>query len=166
MLRDWLAVGVIADTHGKLSEGVFEALSGVSYILHAGDIGRLEVIRALEDIAPVYTVAGNADHRGLGRLFPPAQELTFLGHKILLIHDLGPTPELAYPHIMKKVAKDRIDIVVYGHSHRPINEIKDGILFFNPGSASTPRFGFLPSVGILTLSKGEAFGEIFYMDHQ
>lgn len=166
MIRDWLAVGVIADTHGKLSEIVFEALSGVSYILHAGDIGRLEVIRALEDIAPVYAVSGNEDHRGLGRLFPPSQELTFLGHRILLVHDLGPMPELAHAHIMEKVARDHVDIIVFGHSHLPTNEVLGKVLFFNPGSSSSPRFGLSPSVGILTLAKGEAFGEIIYMNNQ
>lgn len=166
MIRDWLAVGVIADTHGKLSEKVFESLSGVSYILHAGDIGRLEVIRALEDIAPVYAVAGNEDHRGLGRLFPSERELTFLGHKLLLVHNLGPMPELAHPHIMEKVARDHIDIIVFGHSHLPTNEIQGEVLYFNPGSSSVPRFGLSPSVGILTLAKGEAFGEIIYMNGQ
>ncbi len=64
MVRDWLAVGVIADTHGKLPGQVFEALAGVSYILQAGDIGRLDIIRALEDTAPVHAVEGNIDPRG------------------------------------------------------------------------------------------------------
>lgn len=165
MIRDWLAVGVIADTHGKLSEAVFEALAGVSYILHAGDIGRLEVIRALEDIAPVYAVAGNEDHRGLSRLFPPAQELTFLRHRLLLVHDLGPMPELAHAHIMEKAVKDHVDIIVFGHSHLPTNELLGKVLFFNPGSSSIPRFGLPPSVGILTLAKGEVFGEIIYLNN-
>jgi hypothetical protein len=165
MVRDWLAVGVIADTHGKLPEKVLEALAGVSYILHAGDIGRPQVIRALEDVAPVYAVNGNEDNHKRGGLFPPLREITFLGHKILLVHDLGPTPELAHPAIMEKAARNYIDIIIFGHSHLPTNEVMGKMLFFNPGSPSQPRFGFPPSVGILTLSKNEAFGEIIYLNH-
>lgn len=139
-------VGLISDTHGVLDprvETVFRA-EGVSAIVHAGDIGRAEVLWELEAIAPVTAVLGNCD-----REMPPGVELDRLaqtrvaGVRILAIHDfsdLGPIP-------------DGVDVVVVGHSHRPRNEWHGRVLVVNPGSASQRRSMPSRSVGILEIAE-------------
>ena len=128
-----MKVGVISDTHGFLDSRVFTLFDGVDAILHAGDFEEEDHIIELGALAPVYAVAGNCDHPHYDRY--PRQRLVELGGKrILLCHiydNLGNLP----PGILKALRERPPDVLVFGHTHEAMNEVLDGVLYFNPGYA-------------------------------
>jgi uncharacterized protein len=147
-----MRLGVIADTHGLLRPEVFEAFSGVDHILHAGDLGPLDLLTELEALAPVTAVFGNTDGEDVRRRLPQVATLELDGFDIVVTHgdQLGsPTPEklnAAFPDAQ---------IIVYGHTHRPLLTLVDVVVtVMNPGSAGPRRFKLVPSVGILELEPG------------
>ena len=139
-----LVVGVISDTHGLLRPEALAALRGADAIVHAGDIGGMEIIRALEKIAPVTFVEGNNDSRD----GTDVVRVTLGGLRILLTHIL-PRPHTPHRHVLASLRKEPTDVVVFGHSHLPHNEMIDGVRFFNPASAGPRRFDYPASVGII-----------------
>lgn len=146
-------VGVISDTHGRLRPEIFPHLDGVNHILHAGDIGDLDILDTLAAVAPLTAVYGNTDDFGMRRLVPETARLDAEDLRIFVVHghQLGsPTPMLldrAYPEG---------DVIVFGHTHRPLVERIGERLFLNPGSAGPQRFRLKPSIAILELSAGRA----------
>jgi len=137
-------VGLISDTHGLLRREVAAALAGVDRILHAGDVGRPEVLEALQAIAPVTAVRGNVDTASWAENLPTDTVTWIDGFNIYMIHSLGE---------MKMSPKAaRMDVVVSGHSHKPLIETRDDVLYVNPGSAGPQRFTLPISVGFLRLS--------------
>jgi putative phosphoesterase len=147
-----MRLGVIADTHGLLRPEVFQAFAQVDYILHAGDVGPLELLAELEALAPVTAVYGNTDDADVRRRLPPIARLELDGFDIVVTHgdQLGsPTPEglnALFPDAQ---------IIVYGHTHRPLLTVVDVVVtVMNPGGAGHRRFGLPPSVGILELEPG------------
>jgi putative phosphoesterase len=137
-------VGLISDTHGLLRREVAAALAGVDRILHAGDVGRPEVLEALQAIAPVTAVRGNVDTASWAEKLPTDTVTWIDGFNIYMIHSLGE---------MKMSPKAaRMDVVVSGHSHKPLIETRDDVLYVNPGSAGPQRFTLPISVGFLRLS--------------
>ncbi len=140
-------IGIVADTHGLLRPELLEALSGVDHILHAGDIGGKDVIAALRKIAPVTFVRGNNDEDdGYGIV-----RANVGGLRVLLTHIL-PRPAQLRDEVRQ--ALPSVDLVVFGHSHLPHNEIVGGVRFFNPASAGPRRFDYPVSVGMI---EGDAF---------
>jgi putative phosphoesterase len=137
-------VGVISDTHGLLRREVAAALAGVSHILHAGDVGRPEVLDELRAIAPVTAVRGNVDGGRLAEVLPMDAVVSIGGAGIYLLHNLRDMD------IDPKAAG--IAAVVSGHTHTPLIETLDGVLYFNPGSAGPRRFSLPISVGFLRVS--------------
>jgi putative phosphoesterase len=145
-------IGVISDTHGLLRPEAVTALRGVDRIIHAGDIGAPEILTALGAIAPVTAVRGNNDHGAWARAIPETQVVDAGGVLVYVIHDVGALdvdPEAG-----------GFAVVVAGHSHQPCNELRDGVLWFNPGSAGPRRFKLPIAVGTLTIARGRARGEI------
>ena len=147
-----MRLGVIADTHGLLRPEVFHAFAEVDHILHAGDIGPLELLAELEALGPVTAVYGNTDGFDLRNRVPRVARVELDGFDIVVTHgdQFGsPTPEKlngAYPEAQ---------ILVYGHTHRPLLTIVDVVVtVMNPGSAGPRRFTIPPSVGILELEAG------------
>lgn len=142
-----MKIGLISDTHGHVPNTVHTALAGVNYILHAGDVGPMDVITELEAIAPVYAVLGNTDH---GIALPETRLEEFDGRKILIHHIV----DVDYPSqtVRELLSTEKPEIVVFGHTHVPFDERRSKIRFINPGSASQPRGGTAPSVAILELS--------------
>jgi uncharacterized protein len=147
-----MRLGVIADTHGLLRPEVFQAFAEVDHILHAGDVGPLELLTELEALAPVTAVYGNTDGEEVRRHLPQVATLELDGFDIVVTHgdQLGsPTPEAlnsAFP---------AAQILIYGHTHRPLLTIVDMVVtVMNPGGAGHRRFGLPPSVGILELEPG------------
>jgi putative phosphoesterase len=147
-----MRLGVIADTHGLLRPEVFHAFAEVDHILHAGDIGSLELLAELEALAPVTAVYGNTDGSEVRQRVPRVAQVELDGFDIVVTHgdQLGsPTPEklnAAFPDAQ---------ILVYGHTHRPLLTIVDVVVtVMNPGSAGARRFKLPPSVGILELEAG------------
>lgn len=139
-------IGLVSDTHGLVRAELHSALEGVELILHAGDVGGDDVLDELATIAPVEAVYGNTDAPGRPRL---AQAIvrTVGGVRIHVSHghELGsPTPArllAAYPH----------EVLVYGHTHRPLITRAEGRLVVNPGAAGPRRFDIEPSVALLTI---------------
>ena len=142
-----MKLGLISDTHGHVPNAVHAALAGVDYILHAGDVGPMDVITELEAIAPVRAVLGNTDY---GIALPVTRREEFGGRTILIHHIV----DVDFPSqtVRELLSTEKPEIVVFGHTHMPFDERRSGIRFINPGSASQPRGGTAPSVAILELS--------------
>jgi hypothetical protein len=140
MPRTW-TVGVISDTHGLLRPEALAALADADHIVHAGDIGTPEVLAALGAIAPVTAVRGNNDRERWARRIPTVATLRIGDVRLHVVHDVK---EL-------RLAPDAADVVITGHSHRPVNERRDGVLYFNPGSAGPRRFSLPIAVGRLCI---------------
>lgn len=145
-------VGVISDTHGLLRPEALKALRGCAHILHAGDIGDPEILETLRTIAPVTAVRGNVDRGAWARGVPENQVVEIDGVSIYMLHilaDLDLKPEAA-----------GFAAVIYGHSHKPSQEVTRGVLYFNPGSAGPRRFRLPVTVGKLTIERDLVCGEI------
>lgn len=144
-------IGLISDTHGLVRPAVHEALKGVELILHAGDVGGDEILDELLIIAPVQAVFGNTDAPGNPRLLA-AIDLVLHGVRIHVSHG----HELGVPKPEKLLSRYAADVIVYGHTHRPLVTSADGRLVVNPGAAGAARFDINPSVAILEIAKGKA----------
>ncbi len=148
-------VGVISDTHipthsPSLPRPLLDGLKTVDLILHAGDFITLNTLRELEKIAPVYAVSGNMDGYEIKRTLPAKREIKISRFKIGIIHGYGRSSDL--PLRMRKEFEG-VDVIVFGHSHKPFNQIINGILMFNPGSPTDKIFTNTNSFGILELNK-------------
>jgi len=138
-----MLVGVISDTHGLLRDEALAALAGVEHILHAGDVGDAKILQALRKIAPVTAIRGNVDTRGPCALLPPTDSVDLAGKLFYLVHsvhDLDVAPEVA-----------GIAVVVSGHSHQPGVEMRNGVVYLNPGSAGPRRFKLPVSLALVTV---------------
>ena len=147
-----MRLGVISDTHGLLRPQVLEIFREVDHILHGGDVGKWDVLLELETIAPVTAVYGNSDGLEIRAKLPQVVETELDGFQIVVTHgdQLG-SPNPAKLH----AAIPDAEIIVFGHSHRPLLELVDKtVTVMNPGGAGAPRFGIPPSVGILELEPG------------
>ena len=141
-----MIIGVISDTHGLLRPEAVAALRGVEHILHAGDVGGIAILDALRRIAPVTAIRGNVDGAGpCAKL--PATDVVELGDKLFYlvhsVHDLDINPVVA-----------GVAMVVSGHSHKASVTVKDGVVYFNPGSAGPRRFSLPITVGFVTVEDG------------
>jgi putative phosphoesterase len=148
-------VGLISDTHGLLRPGVHQALTGVKLILHSGDVGGSGILDELRLIAPVRAVFGNTDPTDEAEL---AEELVLAidGIRVHVSHG----HEVGSPTPAKLAARYDADVVVFGHTHRPLVSRVGRQLFVNPGAAGPQRFNLTPSVGRLTIVGGKAEVEI------
>ena len=138
-----MKIGVISDLHGKANKNIFTALSGVSLILSLGDIENEDIICDLSQLATVISVRGNGDIGFDINKYPIERELEILGVKIYMCH------------VLNTVKNHSIDIVLYGHTHIAKNEIIDGVLYFNPGSATYPRNDTAASIGIIEIEQNK-----------
>lgn len=152
-----LRVGLVSDTHGRVRPELFAVLEGVDRILHAGDVGSPSVLDELAVLAPVTAVWGNTDGFDVRAVTRERAGVELAGRRVDVVHghQLGsPTPERvleAYPEA---------DVVVFGHTHRPVVREIGGRLAVNPGAAGPARFGLRPSVAILTFAGGAFRAEI------
>src|SRR3954467_10095258 len=124
-------IGIISDTHGLLRPEAERGLTGVDHIIHAGDIGRPEIVDALPRIAPVTAIRGNVDSGEWAREYPDTKLVRLAGKSIYVLHDLK---------TLKADAGVRVDVIISGHSHVPKIDTVDGVLYLNPGSAGRRRF--------------------------
>lgn len=139
-------IGIISDTHGVLREEVLMHLEGCDVIIHGGDIGSLEIIDRLRQIAPLFVVRGNNDQEDWANEIPEIKRFEIEGIRFLLIHNRK--------EIKGKLAKEEVDIVIFGHSHKYYNEVEEDIRYFNPGSCGRKRFGLPLTMGILKIENG------------
>lgn len=144
-----MRIGVISDTHGLFDRSLIRHFSGVEHILHAGDIGRGDVLAQLEQIAPVTVVSGNVDGFEASGI-PVEQIIELAGRRIALYHRLYEGGRLTRDGL-SFLARARPSMCVYGHTHQPKAEWREGVLLFNPGSAGPKRFHLPRAIGLLLL---------------
>ena len=148
-------IGLIADTHGLLRPEALAALNGVELIVHAGDIGKPEVLDCLQAIAPLAAIKGNNDTAPWARHIPEALDL-FLNHTgVRVIHNVH--------DLENKLPAAGVQVVISGHSHKPSVVRRDNVLFVNPGSAGPRRFKLPVTVGLLLLQNADPQAEIIYL---
>ena len=143
MHKDSLIVGIISDTHGALSPSAVNALSCADLIIHAGDIGKPAILDNLRKIAPVFPVKGNMDKGEWTVKLPDTEVINKGGVLLYVLHDAS--------NLDLDPAAAGFSAVISGHTHRPLIEEHDGVLFINPGSAAQPRSNYPPSIGLLQI---------------
>ena len=144
-------IGAISDTHGLLRPQALAILAGCDPIIHAGDIGSPDVLARLGALASVHAVRGNVDHGAWSANLPVTRRIEIDGFRIYVLHILAE---------LDPQTGDNVDAVIYGHSHHPKIETKNGTLFFNPGSAGPRRFRLPITVGRMTAEHGKLRAEI------
>ena len=147
-----IIIGVISDTHGLLRPEALKALRGSLHIIHAGDVGSPEILEELSAIAPLTVVRGNVDKGAWALKLPETEDLEVGGVSIYVLHDLA--------QLDLKPRSAGFAAVASGHSHVPKQETRDGVLYFNPGSAGPRRFKLPVSVGRLIVEDGKVRGEL------
>lgn len=150
-----VTIGVISDTHGLLRPEAVEALQGSDLILHAGDIGREDLLAELERIAPVRAIRGNVDRDPWAAELPETLMVEAGGRRIFMIHDIASIPG---------DTTSRVDAVIHGHSHMPSAEYRESVLFLNPGSAGRRRFKLPVAVALLRVTDEGFDAEIRELD--
>ncbi|WP_343351233.1 metallophosphoesterase family protein [Pseudomonas sediminis] len=147
-----MRIGLIADTHNLLRPEALAALQGVDHLIHAGDIGGPHILTELERIAPLSVVRGNNDQEAWADDIPETLTLRFEDTTLYVLHDL------------KQLNIDpralEIDVVIAGHSHKPLHEERNGVLYLNPGSAGPRRFKLPIGVGILHIEDRRVQAEL------
>jgi putative phosphoesterase len=141
-----MLIGVISDTHGLLRPEAVAALRGVEHILHAGDVGDVAILDELRKIAPVTAIRGNVDVSGACAKLPATDVVELGGKLFYLVHSVH---DLDINAVAAGVA-----MVVSGHSHKASVQVRDGVVFFNPGSAGPRRFSLPVTVGFVTVEDG------------
>jgi putative phosphoesterase len=142
-----MRIGVISDTHGLLRPSAVTALENSDLIVHAGDIGSIEVLLELERIAPVHAVRGNNDSGAWAKTLPATLAIEVASCRIYALHDLK--------EFDVDGASEGWHAIISGHSHKPTIQWRDGVLFFNPGSAGPRRFKLPVSVGTIDVRRGK-----------
>ena len=125
-------IGVISDTHGLLRLEATEALHGSELIIHAGDVGAPGILEALRRIAPVVAVRGNIDTAPWAAALPATEVVEVAGRHLYVLHQIE--------HLDLDPSAAGFAAVIYGHSHKPSVEVRQGVLYLNPGSAGPRRF--------------------------
>ena len=145
-------LGVISDTHGLVRPEAIDALQGCELIVHAGDIGKLQVLEELRKIAPVIAIRGNIDRDLWAKSLHDVELFEHHARYFYVLHDVN--------QLDLDPTAAGIDVVIAGHSHQPKNEQKDGVLYFNPGSAGPRRFKLPVSVGKIHFDKHRVHAEL------
>ena len=150
-------MGVISDTHGLLRDAAVMALEGSDLIVHAGDVGGPGILDELATIAPVHAVRGNTDRGAWAGELPATEVVPAGGVQLYVVHDIEDLD-------LDPAAAD-MAAVIYGHSHRPSAERREGVLYFNPGAAGHRRFLLPVTVGRLRVDdEGAVEAEIVELD--
>jgi uncharacterized protein len=147
-----ICIGVISDTHGLLRPEAVEALRGSDFIIHAGDIGAPEILTELASIAPLTAIRGNVDKAAWARELPETTVLEVGNISIYVLHDLA--------QLDLKPEAAGFAAVISGHSHTPKQEMRKGVLYFNPSSAGPRRFKLPVSVGKFIIENGVLRAEL------
>ncbi len=178
-----MKVGVVSDTHlasgglrkfaSKMIQRVSEDLEAfyqllephfqdVSAVIHAGDLVDLAVLEVLKRFGEVYAVAGNMDPAEVRKVLPEKRIVELGGFKIGIIHGWG-APDGLSQRVREQFPGEKLDCIVFGHSHRPYDRVEQGILMFNPGSPTDRRFAPRRTIGILHL-EDKIWGEHIELD--
>ncbi len=161
-----MKIGVLSDTHipkvcADLPAEIVKAFKDVDLILHAGDLVEMKVLNQLQKLAETKAVRGNMDEPELQNVLPEKEIIKVNGFTIGLTHGYGPPANLI--DCVKNEFPEKVDVIVFGHSHSPVNEKRGGILFFNPGSPTDKIFAKYNSYGMLTIDNSIK-GDIIKID--
>jgi putative phosphoesterase len=140
-----MILGLISDTHGVLRDSALRAMQNTGHIIHAGDVGDPKILEALENIAPMAVVRGNVDTAGWASKLPPTALVKVGAALIFVLHDVK--------ELKLKSIPSGVSIIVSGHSHKPGQATRGGILYVNPGSAGPRRFKLPITVARLDLER-------------
>jgi putative phosphoesterase len=151
-------VGLISDTHGVLRPEALDALRGVDFLVHAGDIGSPDILATLSNMAPLTAVRGNNDLAVWAAEVPLQNSLSVGTIHIQVVHERS--------HLKGRALPMDTRVVVYGHSHRPAIELEDGILYVNPGSAGPRRFKLPVTVALLRIAGEKLDAEIVVLQQR
>lgn len=162
-----MKIGVLSDTHipvsvDDLPKKVYDMLKECDMIVHAGDIVSMSLIKKLEKIAETVAVSGNMDPADVRKYLPEKKIFTAEGKKIGVFHGTGAASKIL--DTMSKAFGEKLDVIIFGHSHNPYNEEKGGTLYFNPGSPTDSIFAPYRSIGMIEIENGEIKGEIIRLD--
>lgn len=151
-----MRIGVISDTHipkmaKDIPKAVYNEFKNVDLILHAGDFVEADFLKKLKDFKKTIGVYGNLDSGEVTNILKAKEIIEVGGFRIGLIHGWG-APEGLTERIRMEFKDEKIDCIVFGHSHSPFNETKNGILFFNPGSPTDKIFAPYNSYGSLEIT--------------
>lgn len=161
-----MKIGVVSDTHSHaLPKQMIEDFQDVDMIIHAGDFSAGEDLRFFKNIKDTHAVFGNMDGLELRQILPERDIINVDGIRIGLCHGHG-SPESNLKYVQKEFKRDKVDVVVFGHSHQPFNEMINNVLYFNPGSpVDTVRSPYC-TYGILEVNNGKVTGNIIEVKEQ
>ena len=151
-----MKIAVVADSHGLWRPEIPGVISGADLILHAGDVGRVEVLHRLSEIAPVEAIRGNVDTEGAMAELPETLTRTLGGVTIHMLHALA--------DLSADPARMGWRVVISGHSHRASVAEREGVLYLNPGAIGPKRFSLPVTLAVLQIESGEAKAEIVPLD--
>ena len=137
-------LGLVSDTHGLLRESALRALQNTGHIIHAGDVGDPKILEALDKVAPVTAVRGNVDTAEWATKLPPTTMVEIGVVRLYVLHNVKELKLNAIP--------SEVSIIVSGHSHKPAQATRNGVLYINPGSAGPRRFNLPTTVARLDLN--------------
>jgi uncharacterized protein len=149
---DLHVIGLISDTHGLVRAEAVEALQGVDLVIHAGDIGKPEVLAALKTIGPLVAIKGNNDIGAWAKSLPDTRLVQTADTRLFVIHNVK--------ELDCDPATKGYDVIISGHSHKPSIVARDGVLFVNPGSAGPRRFKLPVAVGKLFIQNQKVNAEL------
>jgi uncharacterized protein len=150
-----IVIGVISDTHGLIRPQAVAALVGSDVIIHAGDVGKPEVLQRLGELAPTFVVRGNVDSGGWAARLPLTQRVEVGALRLFVLHEIA--------QLDIDPASAGFAAVVFGHSHRPSIETRGGVLFLNPGSAGPRRFKLPVTVARVRVSDRQMQPQIVHL---
>ena len=139
-----MVLGLVSDTHGLLRESALRALQNTGHIIHAGDVGDPKILEALDKVAPVTAVRGNVDTAEWATKLPPTTMVEIGAVRLYVLHNVKELKLNAIP--------SGISIIVSGHSHKPGQTTRNGVVYINPGSAGPRRFNLPTTVARLDLN--------------
>jgi putative phosphoesterase len=150
-----MLIGLISDTHGLLRPAALKKLQGSDLIVHAGDVGRQDILDELRGVAPLTVVRGNVDRDPWADELPESYVLEVESKKLLVLHDLSS---------LHAGVLDNVDAVIYGHSHTPLIRREGAVLYVNPGSAGPRRFKLPVSLGLLRIEAGRLGAQLLELE--
>ncbi|MBF0484506.1 MAG: metallophosphoesterase family protein [Candidatus Omnitrophica bacterium] len=160
-----MKIGVLSDTHSNaLPKQLLEDFKSVDLIVHAGDICSIGDLKVLQGLADVAAVQGNMDEESIRSVFPKKKFINIEDKVLAIYHGEGPSAKVV-DFVKHEFDKEKVDVVVFGHSHRPYNEEFNGVLYFNPGSPNDQVCSPYCSYGILEITKDKISGRIIKIEN-
>ena len=159
-----MKIGVVSDTHSHLlPKKMLDDFKAVDCVIHAGDFCSVQDLKVFQKLKEVYAVFGNMDGLELRQILPEREILEIGGIKIGLYHGHG-SPEKVFDIVKMEFRKEEVDVVIFGHSHYPVNEVVGKVLYFNPGSPTDVIRAPYRSYGMLDIEDGKVSGKIINVE--